>query len=566
MKFSNLNIGTRLSLSFGLLIVFVLTLAATSLIETRAISAMLKTQEDLRALKLEPLYIVREALDQTGIAARNAFVFQDDVNANTELDIVDREKATYLSALTALGPQFNDSAEFSKVQKSLLQMAEELKRPRKYRAEKKMAEYGEFLVKECSPLRRQIVADLDVLLKSVQSSVNAQGVLEAQSIATATTFTWIISTLAVLCSIVIAWLTTRSITTPINSAVKVAQTVASGDLTSQITVNSTDETGKLMQALKDMNTNLSAMVAQVRIGTETIATASSEIASGNLDLSSRTEQQAASLEETASSMEELMSTVKQNTASAAQGEKMAVVASEVAARGGVVVSQVVDTMTKINSSASKIADIIGVIDGIAFQTNILALNAAVEAARAGEQGRGFAVVASEVRNLAQRSAAAAKEIKSLITESVDAVTAGTKLVGEAGNTMNEIVVSISRVTDIMSEIAAASIEQSAGIEQVNEAVTQMDTVTQQNAALVEEAAAAAESMQDQAQNLTQQMHAFKIEGGVLRAEAPVTRRAPAGRQAPALASKKTRVVAPPKQATRPALASAAPENGDWEQF
>ena len=566
MKFSNVKIGTRLSLSFGLLILFVLSLAATSLIETRAIGTMLKTQDDLRTQKLEPLYVVREALDQTGIAARNAFIFPDETNAKIELDILDREKAIFLSALTTLAPQFTDNAEFTKVQKGLLQMSEELNRPRKYRSEKKMAEYGEFLVKECSPLRRQIVADMDVVLKSVQAQVNTQGVMEVQSIASASVFTWVISSIAVMCSIGIAWLTSRSITVPISTAVKVAQTVASGDLTSQIVVSSTDETGQLLQALKDMNTNLSVMVSQVRTGTETIATASSEIASGNLDLSSRTEQQAASLEETASSMEELMSTVKQNTASAAQGEKMAVVASEVAARGGVVVSQVVDTMTRIHGSASKIADIIGVIDGIAFQTNILALNAAVEAARAGEQGRGFAVVASEVRNLAQRSAAAAKEIKLLITESVDAVTAGTKLVGEAGNTMNEIVVSISRVTDIMSEIAAASIEQSTGIEQVNEAVTQMDAVTQQNAALVEEAAAAAESMQDQAQNFTQQMGAFKIAGSTPRADKPVARRTSPGRQAPALAPNKAQLSAPRKQVKRAVLASAAPNTGDWEQF
>lgn len=252
-------------------------------------------------------------------------------------------------------------------------------------------------------------------------------------------------------------------------------------------------------------------VSEVRTGTDAMATASGQIASGNQDLSSRTEQQASSLEETASSMEELTSTVKQNADNARQANVLAVSASEVAVKGGAVVSQVVDTMSSINASSKKIVDIIGVIDGIAFQTNILALNAAVEAARAGEQGRGFAVVASEVRSLAQRSASAAKEIKTLIGDSVDKVNIGTSLVDQAGSTMNEIVESIKRVTDIMGEITAASQEQTSGIEQINQAIMQMDNVTQQNAALVEEAAAAAESLQDQAGNLTQVVSVFKLD-------------------------------------------------------
>ncbi|MBH1984821.1 MAG: MCP four helix bundle domain-containing protein, partial [Burkholderiales bacterium] len=277
---------------------------------------------------------------------------------------------------------------------------------------------------------------------------------------------------------------TRAITQPINAAVKVAQTVASGDLTSHIEVHTTEETGQLLQALKDMNSSLVNIVAQVRSGTETIATASTEIASGNLDLSSRTEEQASSLEETASSMEELTATVRQNADNAQQANQLALSASGVAVKGGEVVGKVVETMDAINDSSRKIVDIISVIDGIAFQTNILALNAAVEAARAGEQGRGFAVVASEVRNLAQRSAAAAKEIKTLIGDSVVAVDAGSKLVGEAGNTMAEIVASVQRVTDIMAEISLATQEQSSGIDQINQAIGQMDQVTQQNAALV----------------------------------------------------------------------------------
>ena len=303
---------------------------------------------------------------------------------------------------------------------------------------------------------------------------------------------------------------TRKIINGVNEAVKVAQTVAAGDLTARIEVTSKDEMGQLMQALKDMNGSLAKIVGEVRSGTETIATASGQISRGNLDLSSRTEQQASSLEETASAMEELTSTVKQNSDNARQANTLALSASEVAVKGGAVVSQVVDTMGSINESARKIVDIIGVIDGIAFQTNILALNAAVEAARAGEQGRGFAVVATEVRNLAQRSAAAAKEIKTLIGDSVDKVVAGAKLVDQAGATMNEIVESVRHVTEIMSEITSASQEQTAGIEQVNQAISQMDQATQQNAALVEEAAAAAASMQDQAGSLVEVVGLFKL--------------------------------------------------------
>jgi len=314
--------------------------------------------------------------------------------------------------------------------------------------------------------------------------------------------------------VVMAWFLTRSITRPLNYAVSVAHVVASGDLTGRIQIDSRDEAGQLLQALKEMNDNLTSSIAQVRSGVDTIATASNQIASGNLDLSSRTEEQASSLEETASSMEELTSTVRQNAENARQSNQLAMSASEVAVRGGAVVSQVVDTMGEINDSARKIVDIIGVIDGIAFQTNILALNAAVEAARAGEQGRGFAVVASEVRSLAQRSAAAAKEIKTLIDDSVSKVDTGSKLVEEAGSTMVEVVDSVKRVTDIMAEIMAASQEQSAGIEQVNQAIAQMDQVTQQNAALVEEAAAAAESLNEQAVNLANAVSTFKLEGMV----------------------------------------------------
>jgi methyl-accepting chemotaxis protein len=307
----------------------------------------------------------------------------------------------------------------------------------------------------------------------------------------------------------------RVVTQPLEQAVSAARGIAAGDLSQKIEVNSGNEVGELQAALKDMNESLIKIVAQVRSGTDTIFTASSEIASGNRDLSVRTESQAGTLEQTASSMQELTSTVNQNADNARRANQLALSASEVAVRGGAVVSQVVDTMESINASSNKIADIIGVINGIAFQTNILALNAAVEAARAGEQGRGFAVVASEVRSLAQRSAEAAREIKALIDDSVAKVEAGGTLVHQAGATMTDIVASIKHVTDIMGSIAEASADQTAGIERVNDAITEMNKVTQQNAALVEQAAAGAQSLQDQAGHLEQVVGVFKLDGGSL---------------------------------------------------
>jgi methyl-accepting chemotaxis protein len=308
----------------------------------------------------------------------------------------------------------------------------------------------------------------------------------------------------------LGWWIARSITQPIDEAMKIAERVAAGDLGSTIRVTTRDETGRLLSALEAMNQNLVRIVGTVRASSDSIATGSAQIASGNADLSQRTEEQASALEQTAASMEQLSSTVKQNADNASQANQLAMGASTVALRGGEMVGQVVDTMKGINDSSKKIAEIINVIDGIAFQTNILALNAAVEAARAGEQGRGFAVVASEVRTLAQRSAEAAKEIKGLITTSVERVEQGTTLVDQTGATMQEIVTAIRRVTDIMGEINSASTEQSAGVSQVGEAVSQMDQVTQQNAALVEESAAAAESLKQQARQLVDAVAVFKL--------------------------------------------------------
>jgi len=315
---------------------------------------------------------------------------------------------------------------------------------------------------------------------------------------------------AILIGAALAWYIARGIVRPLREAVQVAEKVSEGDLTGTIMVRSDDETGRLLQALKVMNENLGRIIGEVRSGATLINSASQQIAAGNSDLSMRTEEQASSLEETAASMAELTDNVTQNANNARQANSLAASASEVADRGGAVVAQVVDTMTSINDSAKKIVDIIAVIDGIAFQTNILALNAAVEAARAGEQGRGFAVVASEVRVLAQRSAAAAKEIKGLIVNSVEKVESGGKLVQQAGATMDEIVDSIKRVTAIMTEIMSASEEQSAGIGEMNKAVATLDQVAQQNAALVEEAAAATQSMQDQAARLAQAVSVFKL--------------------------------------------------------
>ena len=315
---------------------------------------------------------------------------------------------------------------------------------------------------------------------------------------------------AIAVFVVISTLVARSITRPLRQAVDLAERVAHGDLTSEIRTESHDEVGDLLHALNNMNESLGHLVHQVRRDAETIASASGEIAAGNQDLSSRTEQQAASLEETAASMDELTSTVRQNADSAMQANDLARSASDVAAQGGEVVTRVVHTMSSINESSHKVTEIVAVIDGIAFQTNILALNAAVEAARAGEQGKGFAVVAAEVRSLAQRCAAAAREVKKLIQHSVLEVDAGTKLVARAGDTMEKVVDSIGKVTRIMAEISLATQEQTSGIQQVDQAITQMDRVTQQNAALVEQAAAAANALRNQADELLDAVSVFKV--------------------------------------------------------
>ncbi|MCC6071071.1 methyl-accepting chemotaxis protein [Massilia sp. MAHUQ-52] len=371
-----------------------------------------------------------------------------------------------------------------------------------------------------------------------------------------------------------AWLAAE-VSRPIHAAVVAAQRIAGGDLGTRLEQEGSGEQGLLMRAMQEMNDKLVTMIVDVRSGSETISSGAGEIASSSMDLSARTEQQAAALEETASSMEELTSTVKQNADHAHQASKLAVSASEVAVKGGAVVSEVVGTMASINESSRRIAEIIGVIDGIAFQTNILALNAAVEAARAGEQGRGFAVVAAEVRNLAQRSAAAAREIKELIDDSVDKVTAGTQLADKAGNTMNEVVASVKRVTEIIGEIAAASAEQTTGIEQVNQAIAAMDQATQQNAALVEESAAAAASMRDQAGALKHTISAFVLDVEHSRPAAQIHLVAsnpnpgkPAAAKAEPARRPRPVPVASASTARKPAASkrAATKPDTDWEEF
>ena len=353
----------------------------------------------------------------------------------------------------------------------------------------------------------------------------------------------------------IGWWLVRSITAPLGRAVRIAESVAAGDLTQQIDVTSQDETGKLLAALSEMNKSLVGIVGNVRHATDSISTASSEIASGNMDLSARTELQASSLEETASAVDSLAAAVRSNAEHAREACQVAANANELAARGGAAVSDAVQTMEAIRSSSRKIVEIIGVIDGIAFQTNILALNAAVEAARAGEQGRGFAVVATEVRNLAQRSSAAAKEIKALIDDSVEKVDSGTKLVVRAGDTMSDVVASVKQVSDIVAEISAATAEQNAGIAQVHQSITSMDQVTQQNAALVEETAAASQALQDQAEILARAVSAFRIDAGHFKS-APVLRNA-------SRPSASSSVALRPARARKVANAASAEE---WEQF
>ncbi|HEX7984034.1 MAG TPA: methyl-accepting chemotaxis protein [Duganella sp.] len=512
--FKKLKIGTQLTLGFGMLTLFMLILATVSILGVSSIGSAFREQNRINDDRLAPLYVAREALAQTGLAARNAYVFTDDAQAAKELAIVDEQKAIYLTAVDKMSPAFGGDAQFAKVKAGLLTMANELNRPRKMREAKQMEEFGTFLVKECSPLRRQIVADMAVLLTQAQKEADAASDLSQSSAATARSWTITLTIAAFVLSLLIASLIKHLLLKQLGGepayAADIANKIAQGDLAIAVDIKA-DDHASLLFAIKTMRDSLASIVGQVRQGTDAIASASSEIASGNEDLSSRTATQASSLEKVATAMEELTSTVQQNASNAQQANTLAQSASAVSEQGGEVMQQVTDTMASINESSKKIVDIISVIDGIAFQTNILALNAAVEAARAGEQGRGFAVVATEVRNLAQRSAAAAKDIKALIDDSVAKVGTGSELVHKAGTTMHAVVDSVKRVTEIMGEISVASAEQSQGIGEVSNALGDMDGMTQQNTALVEEASAAAQELQAQAAGLAGLVGQFKLD-------------------------------------------------------
>ncbi|WP_077002870.1 methyl-accepting chemotaxis protein [Variovorax sp. KK3] len=514
----NWKISARLGLGFAILLLLQLAITAIGLSQMAMLSYQIRITNDIGAGKVSALTDVQFAIGKRAIAARNLALVSDPALQKADLALVKSSQAEIDKGMERLAGIMKDPAAGTQDERRMLEELKELEARYLPIAGKVVAlatsgrtdDAIRALTQECMPLLTRVIAHVEAFEQTLQAG-SARSVAAAQAAyGNAKWVILLISGLSLLAGVATAILLTRSITRPLNAAVQVAQTVASGDLSSRVTATTRDETGLLMAALRDMNDSLAKVVGEVRNGTDTIATASGQIASGNHDLSSRTEEQASSLEQTAASMEQLTSTVKQNADNARQANQLAMSASGVAVKGGEVVSQVVDTMASIHASSKKIVDIIGVIDGIAFQTNILALNAAVEAARAGEQGRGFAVVAAEVRSLAQRSGAAAKEIKGLIDDSVGKVDAGTALVGEAGRTMQEIVASVQRVTDIMGEITAASHEQTQGIEQVNQAIAQMDQVTQQNAALVEQASAAAQSMQEQAGGLSQVVSVFRL--------------------------------------------------------
>jgi methyl-accepting chemotaxis protein len=568
MNARDYKIGTRLGFGFGvILLILVGTVLLTNVLNYRNKSALI-TGLELADAKEQQAQSMKGAMLETGIAMRNIGLQSDVSLMQKEEEKVKANRARYDAARAKLQGLGLDDAE-KKVVNEISALQSDVDAAFKEAMGQIMAFNAEGAAKviagRIDPLNQQTLAALNKLVDLQQTAVNKFKEDSAKADRTLTMWMVVLAAVAVGVGVLCALVITKSITGPLSGAVEVAQKVAAGELTSQVTVEGQDETSELLQALKDMNDSLVTTVGQVRASTDTITTASHEIASGNADLSARTESQASSLEETASSMENLTSTVKQNADNARQANQLAVSASSVAEKGGQVVSQVVDTMGSIKESSSKIVDIIGVIDGIAFQTNILALNAAVEAARAGEQGRGFAVVASEVRNLAQRSAAAAKEIKALIDDSVEKVDAGGRLVDEAGQTMGLIVTSIKQVADIMGEITAATLEQSHGIEEVNAAIGQMDEMTQQNAALVEEAAAAAESMQEQADKLASAVSIFKLAGDEL-----AKRTAPPPRKAKPAAPPRSTAVVPaapqPQSQPKKKLAAAAPSGDDWEEF
>ena len=578
-----MKVGTRLGLGFALVLFFLVAVTVTG------ISRMAQIQDRLDHVVDVNNVVTRLVIDMRGNVSdrinslRILTMMSSPDEMEADMNRIKAQTAKYNEIEKKLTDKF--AIESSPQEKALLAQVKEhaaMAMPAIAKASElwlsNQAEQAtRVMIKEIRPAQKKWMDALEQLA-TLEDKLNTQSQIDAEdAFKNARNFMLLMGLLAVGMGILAAVLITRGLLKQLGGepdyTAKIAGSIAHGDLSIAIDTADSDK-GSLLVEMKEMRNSLVNIVGQVRVGTETIGTASREIAAGNIDLSSRTEMQASSLEKTASAMEVLTSTVKQNADNAREANQLAATASDVARKGGEVVSQVVDTMGSINASANKIVDIIGVIDGIAFQTNILALNAAVEAARAGEQGRGFAVVASEVRNLAQRSAAAAKEIKTLIGDSVEKVERGSKLVGQAGVTMDEVVASVKRVTDIMSEIANASQEQSAGIEQVNLSIIEMDSMTQQNAALVEEAAAAAQSLQDQASELAHVVSIFKLVEGEETHVAPKPAAMAAPVAAKAVQPAQLRMVRPALKKAAPAAAPSAPKPkkavaasaDEWEEF
>ncbi|MFZ6644952.1 methyl-accepting chemotaxis protein [Undibacterium sp. TJN25] len=536
MNVRHLTVGQRLTLGFGLILACMLVMISITVTQLSGIAGINTRITEKEWVKADALNQMKETTRANAGKTLELFIAQDKAKVAKILDGISANKKVIAESLQVL-----DRLIYTPEGKNLLAAIKEA-RARYLESYEKVARLLEQELREdaVTMMHKETLVAMEILVDKIEALSVQQDKLVAKgnaemSASVGTSRFWLLTLggLSLAIGIVVATLIRRKLTRQLGGepdyVIEVADRIAAGDLNARIEIGEKDQ-GSILYAIRLMRNSLREIVGDVRNGAALIATASSQIAVGNQDLSSRTEEQASSLEETASAMEQLNGTVKHNAENADQANKLVINASGVAVKGGQVVADVVHTMRSINDSSRKIVDIISVIDGIAFQTNILALNAAVEAARAGEQGRGFAVVAAEVRNLAQRSAAAAKEIKELINASVNEVDAGTRLVDAAGLTMEEIVNSVQRVSDIMSEISVASGEQSRGISQANQAISLMDGVTQQNAALVEEAAAAAYSLQEQAQQLTKVISVFKLDEAAAAAETGAAAARPAPRK------------------------------------